>query len=99
LQPSSKEVMINQILSTKDQYKILNISKSTSTTLTNAQITKAYCKQVVITHPDNNNGNTEALDKVRAAYDVITDEVKRKVYDKYGLEGIQNPDLYVAATS
>jgi hypothetical protein len=30
---------------------------------------------------------------------VITDEVKRKVYDKYGFEGIQNPDLYVAATS
>jgi DnaJ family protein B protein 4 len=98
-QPSSKEAMINQILSTKDYYKILNISKSTSTTLTSTQITKAYRKQAVITHPDKNNGNREAFDKVREAYDVIKDDVKRKVYDKYGLEGIQNPELYAAATS
>jgi hypothetical protein len=53
--------MINQILPTKDQYKILNISKSSSTTLTNTQITKAYRKQAVTTHPDKNNGNTEAF--------------------------------------
>ena len=78
-------------------YTSSSTSTSSTTTLTQTQITKAYRKQAVLTHPDKNNGNREAFDKVREAYDVLKDDTKRKIYDKYGIEGIKNPDVFAAA--
>lgn len=103
---NKKETSIQKILKSNDYYEILNLSKpsnnkssTSTTTLTKTQITKAYRKQAVLTHPDKNNGNRQAFDKVREAYDVLKDDVKRQVYDQYGIEGIKNPDLFHSATS
>ena len=70
----------------KDYYKILGVTESTS----EEDIKKAYRKLAVKYHPDKNPGNKEAEAKfkeISAAYYVLSDPKRRKEYDqirKYG---------------
>ena len=71
----------------KDYYDILGISKSASAD----EIKKAYRKLAVKYHPDKNPGDKAAEEKfkeVSRAYEVLSDEKKRKQYDQFG------PDLF-----
>eukprot|EP00957_Ditylum_brightwellii_P194904 14848850-Ditylum_brightwellii.AAC.1 len=80
---------INTILTSTNYYAILNIDKSA----TSIQIKKAYRARALLSHPDKlPNNDRRAFDKVSEAYDVLSDETKRKVYDAHGLEGLQNPN-------
>ena len=65
-------------------YETLGEEKSS----TAAQIKKAYRKKALRMHPDK-GGDPEEFKKLQAAYDVLSDEDKRKTYDKYGLEGLE----------
>jgi len=65
----------------KDFYKELGVTK----TATSAEIKKAYRKLARDLHPDKNPGNKLAEDKFKAlseAYDVLSDDAKRKEYDE-----------------
>ena len=65
----------------KDFYSALGVSK----TATAAEIKKAYRKLARDHHPDNNPGNKQAEEKFKAvseAYDVLSDDAKRKEYDE-----------------
>ena len=65
----------------KDYYKILGVSD----TATAKEITKAYRKLARESHPDANPDNEAAetrFKEISAAYDVVSDETKRKEYDE-----------------
>ena len=70
-----------------DFYETLEISKNAS----QEDIKKAYRKKALLYHPDRNQGNPDAEKKFKAiseAYEVLSDEKKRALYDQYGKEAL-----------
>jgi len=69
-------------------YEILEVSTSADKTT----IKKAYRKMAKIYHPDKNPGDEEAEHKFKLcneAYQCLSDEKQRSIYDRYGKEGLQ----------
>ncbi|KAB0795162.1 hypothetical protein PPYR_12001 [Photinus pyralis] len=64
-----------------DYYKVLDVPRGAST----ADIKKAYRKLALKWHPDKNPNNSEDATKkfkeISEAYEVLSDESKRKIYD------------------
>lgn len=76
----------------KDYYDTLGVSKSA----TPEEIKKAYRKQALKFHPDKNPGDKSSEAKfkeVSEAYEVLSDDNKRKIYDQYGEEGVKNAHM------
>jgi len=71
-----------------DYYSLLGIERDAS----QADIKKAYRKLALKWHPDKNPDNQEEATKifkeVSEAYEVLADEKKKRLYDKYGKEGL-----------
>jgi len=76
---------LEDIVRKEDLYDILGIDK----TSTKEQITKAYRKRAVRTHPDKTGGDRRAFDKVSEAYGVLSDDTKRQQYNRYGKKGLE----------
>lgn len=67
----------------RDFYKILQVTKSASTN----EVKKAYRKLAAKLHPDKNKDDPNASEKFQdlgAAYEVLSDAEKRKMYDRCG---------------
>jgi molecular chaperone DnaJ len=70
-----------------DFYKILGVERGAS----KDDVRKAYRKLARKYHPDINPGNKDAESKFKdlsVAYDVLSDEKKRKLYDEFGEAGL-----------
>ncbi|CAM4526183.1 unnamed protein product [Leuciscus chuanchicus] len=73
-----------------DYYEILGVTKNAS----HDDIKKAYKKQALKWHPDKNPEIKEEAEikfkEISEAYEVLSDENKRRQYDRYGKEGLSN---------
>ncbi|XP_072955219.1 dnaJ protein ERDJ3B [Typha angustifolia] len=76
------------VLEGKSYYDVLQVPRGAS----EEQIKRAYRKLALKYHPDKNPGNEEAnkrFAEINNAYEVLTDQEKRKIYDRYGEEGLK----------
>ena len=71
----------------RDYYEVLGVSKSASTD----EIKSPFRKLAKKYHPDLNKDNPDAAEKFKEAqeaYEVLSDDNKRKMYDQYGHAGV-----------
>lgn len=76
----------------KDYYGTLGISRDAS----QEEIKKAYRKKALACHPDRNPGDPKAEEmfkQVSEAYEVLSDENRRRIYDQYGEEGLKGAGM------
>lgn len=73
-----------------DYYKVLGVNKVATTT----DIKRAYRKLALKWHPDKNPDNpTESNKKfkeISEAYEILSDEKKRRIYDERGKDGYED---------
>ncbi len=69
-------------------YEVLEVQRDADKGI----LKKAYRKMAMKYHPDKNPGDKEAEENfkvVNEAYQVLSDEGKRQIYDQYGKEGLE----------
>ena len=73
---------------TRDYYEVLSVER----TADGEEIKRAYRRLAMKYHPDRNPDDAEAELKFKEAaeaYEVLSDDSKRKIYDQYGHEGLR----------
>lgn len=69
----------------KGFYELLGVSQNAD----ESEIKKAFRKGALKLHPDK-GGDPEKFKEFSAAAEVLMDAEKRKIYDQYGKEGLEN---------
>jgi DnaJ homolog subfamily A member 2 len=75
----------NEPVDTNKLYETLEIDKNA----TPKEIKKAYFRLSKLHHPDK-GGEEHKFKEISAAYEILSDPEKRKSYDQYGLEGVDD---------
>ncbi|EPX72018.1 DNAJC11 family DNAJ domain-containing protein [Schizosaccharomyces octosporus yFS286] len=75
---------------TKELYEVLGLPVDA----TAEQIKDAYYRLSKLFHPDRHNLEQKVVaeqkfQRVQAAYEVLSDPIKRQIYDKYGMKGLK----------
>ncbi len=72
----------------KEYYRVLGVSEDAS----QSDIKKAYRKKAKKYHPDSNSdeADEEKFKKINKAYSVLSDEEKRKKYDRFGKQAVDS---------
>lgn len=77
-------------MSKRDYYEILGVARD----VTPEELKKAYRKLAMKYHPDRHQGSDKAeieekFKEFKEAYEVLSDQRKRSLYDRYGHQGLQ----------
>ncbi|KAH7884713.1 hypothetical protein F5I97DRAFT_1492738 [Phlebopus sp. FC_14] len=80
-------MLLGIVVSAADLYKVLELSRGAS----EQDIRKAYKRLSRQYHPDKNKdpGAEEKFVDIAHAYEILSDEIKRKIYDRHGEEGLR----------
>lgn len=73
---------------TRDYYEVLSVERTADAD----EIKRAYRRLAMKYHPDRNPGDAEAeaaFKECAEAYEVLSDNQKRQIYDQYGHEGLR----------
>lgn len=71
----------------RDYYEVLGVEKNANID----EIKKAYRKAAMANHPDRNQGDKAAEERFKEAteaYEILSDEKKRSLYDQFGFAGV-----------
>lgn len=82
-------LFINIVNAGRDYYEVLGVDRSAS----KREIRKAYKNLSRKYHPDKNPGDKKAEEKfieLAKAYEVLSDDEQRRIYDQYGEEGLNH---------
>eukprot|EP00794_Sanderia_malayensis_P011840 gene11840-13070_t len=76
----------------KDFYQILGLNRDCHAD----DIKKAYRKLALKFHPDKNKckGAEEKFKEISEAYDVLSDQSKRELFDRYGVDGLNGDGFH-----
>lgn len=75
------------MVTTRDYYEILGVDHNASA----EEIKRSYRRLAMQCHPDRNPGDKEAEERFKEAaeaYEVLSDQEKRAIYDRYGHAGL-----------
>uniref|UniRef100_A0A7S1TD09 Chaperone protein DnaJ n=1 Tax=Compsopogon caeruleus TaxID=31354 RepID=A0A7S1TD09_9RHOD len=73
----------------KDYYEVLGLARSASA----ADVKKAYYRLAMQYHPDSGSGgDKDKFALINEANEVLGDEKKRRIYDRFGEEGLRASD-------
>ena len=73
----------------RDYYDVLGVAKESS----QRELKRAYRELALKYHPDRNPDDASAEENFKEAaeaYEVLSDEKKRAIYDQYGHDGLSN---------
>ena len=79
-----------RVLSAANHYEVLGVSSDAS----QPEIRKSFHSLSLILHPDKNQGGedtTDAFSRLREAYEVLSDSLKRKQYDAQRSQAFEVP--------
>src|SRR5579872_4148325 len=69
----------------RDYYEVLGISAQA----TIQEIKTAFRTKAKVLHPDKNSGDEVAFKELAEAYEVLSNEERRNIYDRYGHAGLK----------
>ena len=76
--------------SKRDYYEVLQVTRECSSD----ELRKAYRREALKHHPDRNQGDAASEAKfkeINEAYQVLSDDEKRRIYDQFGHAGLEGP--------
>lgn len=80
-------MQLGVLMESLDYYEVLEVTRSSD----KESIKKSYRKLALKFHPDRNPNDKEAEERfklINEAYEVLSDDKKRAIYDRYGKEGL-----------